>query len=117
MIAVHDSPSFSAARIAQSAAKFKWRGASEFTTTGTLKDTDLTPRLPEIRIPVLLTGGEHDEASPDTLLSFRDALPKGEVAVLPNASHMHHLEQPDLFLAVVRDFLKRVETVESPATP
>ncbi len=92
-------------------------GPSEFTTTGILKDADLTPRLPEIRIPVLLTGGEHDEASPDTLLSFRDALPKGELAVLPNASHMHHLEQPALFLAVVRDFLKRVETADSPTIP
>jgi proline iminopeptidase len=84
-------------------------GPSEFTTTGTLKGADLLPRLPEIRSPVLLVGGEHDEAAPDTLLTYRHALPRGEMAVLPNASHLHHLEQPVLFLALVRDFLNRVE--------
>ncbi|NLG34572.1 MAG: hypothetical protein GX548_04375 [Lentisphaerae bacterium] len=36
------------------------------------------PRLPEIHRPVLLIGGEHDEAAPDTLLTFRDALRRAE---------------------------------------
>ena len=85
-------------------------GPSEFTITGSLKDANLVPRLPEIQLPVLLTGGEHDEAAPDTLLTFRDALPLGEMLVLPRAAHLHHLEQPDLFLAAVRAFLRRAET-------
>ena len=85
-------------------------GPSEFTVTGSLKGVDLLPRLPEINLPVLLVGGEHDEAAPDTLLAYRDALPRGEMAVLPNASHCHHLEQPALFLATVRNFLHRAET-------
>ena len=85
-------------------------GPSEFTVTGSLKGVDLLPRLPEINLPVLLVGGEHDEAAPDTLLTYRDALPRGEMTVLPNASHLHHLEQPTLFLAAVRNFLHRAET-------
>ncbi len=84
-------------------------GPSEFTVTGALKGADLLPRLPEIHLPVLLTGGEHDEAAPDTLLTFRDALPRGEMLVLPRAAHLHHLEQPDLFLAAVRAFLRRAD--------
>jgi pimeloyl-ACP methyl ester carboxylesterase len=75
--------------------------------TGSLKGADLLPRLGEIEAPVLLVGGEHDEAAPDTLMAYRDALPRGEMAVLPNASHCHHLEQPGLFLAIVREFLRR----------
>lgn len=82
-------------------------GPSEFTVTGSLKGVDLLPRLREIDVPVLLVGGEHDEAAPDTLMAFRDALPRGEMAVIPRASHVHHLERPDLFLAIVRDFLRR----------
>ena len=85
-------------------------GPSEFTVTGSLKGTDLLPRLPEIKVPVLLVGGEHDEAAPDTLMTYRDALPRGEMFVLPNASHCHHLEQPSLFLSAVRDFLHRAES-------
>lgn len=84
-------------------------GPSEFTTTGALKGADLLPRLAEIGQPTLLVCGEHDEAAPETLEAFRDRLPRGEMAVLPNASHCHHLEQPALFRAVVRDFLARVE--------
>ena len=84
-------------------------GPSEFTITGSLKGADLLPRLPEIQVPTLLVGGEHDEAAPDTLLTYRDALPRGEMLVLPNASHVHHLEQPFLFLAAVRAFLQRAE--------
>ena len=85
-------------------------GPSEFTVTGSLKGVDLLPRLPEIPLPVLLVGGEHDEAAPDTLLTFRDALPRGEMLVLPHAAHVHHLEQPALFLAAVRNFLHRAES-------
>ena len=85
-------------------------GPSEFTTTGSLKGADLLHRLPEISHPVLLLGGEHDEVAPDTLMAYRDAFPRGEMAVLPNASHCHHLEQPELYLATVRNFLHRVTT-------
>ena len=82
-------------------------GPSEFTTTGSLKGADLLPRLHEITVPALLICGEHDEASPETILKYRDALALGEVAVIPDASHCHHIEKPEIFLAVVRDFLKR----------
>ena len=64
-------------------------GPSEFTTTGSLKGADLLPRLHEITVPALLICGEHDEASPETILKYRDALAQGEVAVIPDASHCH----------------------------
>lgn len=82
-------------------------GPSEFTVTGSLKGHDLLPRLHEIAPPTLLLCGEHDEAAPATVQLFRDRLPRGAMAVLPHASHLHHLEQPELFLAVVRDHLHR----------
>ena len=82
-------------------------GPSEFTTTGNLKGADLLPRLHEVTVPALLICGEHDEASPETILKYRDALASGEAAVIPDASHCHHIEKPAIFLSVVRDFLKR----------
>jgi len=93
-------------------------GPSEFTTTGTLKGADLLPRLPEIKQPTLLICGEHDEAAPETVRMYRDRLPRGEMAVMPNASHCHHLEQPALFRSTVIDFMARVEREDcDPVTP
>ena len=87
-------------------------GPSEFTVTGTLKGHDLLPRLHEIVQPTLLICGEHDEAAPASVQLFRDRLPRGAMAVLPHASHLHHLEQRGLFLEVVRDHLHRADALQ-----
>lgn len=81
-------------------------GPSEFTITGKLKDYDLLPRLHDITIPVLLTCGDFDEAGVKTLKDCQLTMPSAYLAVLPNASHLHHLEKPDLFLCIIRVFLK-----------
>lgn len=82
-------------------------GPSEFTTTGSLKGADLVPHLHKIKVPVLLICGEYDEASPETVLKYRKTIAKGELSVIPDASHCHHIEKPEIFLAVVNDYLKR----------
>jgi proline iminopeptidase len=92
-------------------------GPSEFTTTGSLKGADLVPRLQEIHVPVLLLCGEHDEAAPETVRLYRDAFPDAQMTVLPNASHLHHLEQPDLFRKRVRDFLQPPLAATPPGKP
>jgi len=81
-------------------------GPSEFTITGTLKDYNLLPRLKEIKEPVLLTCGDHDEAGVKTVKDYQEAFTNASMAVLPDASHMHHLEKPELFLRTVRNFLR-----------
>jgi proline iminopeptidase len=80
-------------------------GPSEFTCTGTLGQADLTPRLPEIAIPTLLTCGRHDEATPATVARFGRLIPGARVEIIEDASHSHHLEQSDAYLAMVREFL------------
>jgi proline iminopeptidase len=84
-------------------------GPSEFTITGTLKNHDLAPRLAEIDVPVLLTCGDRDEAAPATVQQFQRAFPNAAMCVLPNAAHLHQIEQPALFLAAVRGFLAGIE--------
>lgn len=85
-------------------------GRSEFTITGALKDFDLTPRLREIREPVLLTCGDRDEAGVKTVKDFQQLFPDARMAVIPNASHLHQIERPEIFAAVVGDFLRDVDT-------
>lgn len=80
-------------------------GPSEFTSTGTLQQADLTPRLPEVHVPTLFTCGRHDEARPETVAQFCGLIHDARMLVLEEASHEHHLERPDTYLAAVRNFL------------
>ena len=82
-------------------------GPTEFHATGTLMELDLVPRLGELRLPVLFTCGRHDEAAPDTVGSFRDAVPGAELALFEESSHTAHLEESERYLDVVRGFLER----------
>ncbi|MEI7638555.1 MAG: alpha/beta hydrolase [Syntrophus sp. (in: bacteria)] len=82
---------------------------SEFTMMGKLKDYDLTPRLPEISHPILLTCGDRDEAGVKTVRAFQQRFPNARMAVIPQASHLHQLERPEISAAVIKDFLRDVD--------
>ncbi len=82
-------------------------GPSEFTVTGVLKDFDRTDHLHQITIPVLLTAGEYDEATPERISYFAGKFPSSEIYVFKGASHSHHLECQGEYLKVVDEFLSR----------
>lgn len=88
-------------------------GPSEFTMTGSLKNTELVNRLKEIKVPVLFTCGRYDEATPETTAIYQQALPGSEMVVIEDASHEHHLEKPQEYLERVRNFLRRIEGRET----
>lgn len=80
-------------------------GPSEFKSTGTLKNYDKVPRLPEISQPALVICGEFDEARPETGERYAGLLPAGEFTCIPKASHVISAEQPTKLVSVVRSFL------------
>jgi L-proline amide hydrolase len=80
-------------------------GPSEFHVIGTLTGWDITPRLRDVRVPVLVISGEHDEATPTVVRPLVDALPDARWELVMDASHSAHLEQPERFLALVETFL------------
>ena len=82
-------------------------GPSEFRSTGTLRTYDREPRLGELRVPVLLLGGEFDEARPPTLARFRRQIPGAELVVIPGAAHALLRDAPDRVTAAIADFLAR----------
>lgn len=84
-------------------------GPTEFHCTGNLQGYDLTPRLPEIRVPTLFTCGRHDEATPDAMVAFRDIVPRAELVVFERSSHSAHLEETGHYLDQVGAFLHRVD--------
>ncbi len=80
-------------------------GPSEFHVIGSLQAWDITPRLPEIQVPVLVISGEHDEATPNVVRPMVDALPDATWELFDGASHSTHLEQPERFMNLVSAFL------------
>ncbi len=87
--------------------KTMW-GNTEFSVTGTLIDFDVTSRLGQISVPTIFVCGEFDEASPQACRDFARLVPNSTVKVIPGASHTAHLERPDLFLQILREFFARV---------
>jgi L-proline amide hydrolase len=85
-------------------------GPTEFTVVGTIAGFDITDRLAEVDVPVLLVSGEHDEVRPDVVASMHERLRDSEWVLFEDSSHMPHLEEPERFLSVVEAFLERVES-------
>jgi proline-specific peptidase len=79
-------------------------GNTEFNATGTLKDYDASARLDRIEVPTLFTCGEFDEATPAACQEFAALVPNGRAEVIPDASHMAFIEQPEAYMATVRPF-------------
>jgi L-proline amide hydrolase len=84
-------------------------GPTEFTVVGTIKDWDITDRLGEIEVPVLLVSGAHDEVRPHVVQAVHERLRDSRWELFEDSSHMPHVEEPQRFLRVVEAFLSQVE--------
>ena len=84
-------------------------GPSEFTVRGSLRQKDLTGLLPTLRLPVLFTCGEFDEATPLTVRDYAGMTPRAVMKVFAGASHMHFLEEEEEYMAVFAAFLDGAE--------
>lgn len=79
-------------------------GPSEFTCRGNLKDIDITDRLHEIKISVLLICGEFDQVRQSTCEYYRSLIPGARIAVIPDASQTSYLEEPNIFYWTLKNF-------------
>ena len=89
---------------------YTMNGPSEFHVVGVTKDWDRTDRLSEIRVPTLITSGRHDESTPRINEVLHKGIVGSEWVLFEQSSHMAHIEEPDLYMPVVRSFVERIET-------
>jgi pimeloyl-ACP methyl ester carboxylesterase len=61
--------------------------------------------LANIPIPVLVMAGDDDLVVPGHTIALYEALPLGQLAVVPGASHAVFMEKPDLVNRLIADFL------------
>jgi L-proline amide hydrolase len=84
-------------------------GPSEFTVIGPLREFDLTDRLGEFDVPLLLVSGGHDEVRPEVVRDLFERVPGARWELFEESSHTPHLEEPERFLEVVSAFLAEAE--------
>jgi len=67
---------------------------------------DLTPRLPEVTCPTLVTVGRTDWVTPVAMSeTIADLVPDARLVVFEHSGHSPQVEERDLFQATVRGFL------------
>jgi 3-oxoadipate enol-lactonase len=73
-----------------------------------LAELDLRPQLGQVKVPVLVLVGEHDEATPPPMShEITAGLPQARLKIIPNCAHVPQLQAPSAFLAAIGDFLPR----------
>lgn len=85
------------------------QGESEFTVGGTLKTLNITNRLVDIRVPVLLSHGKYDTMRPAVVQAMLDKLPLAESVQLNRSGHISMIDEPREMNDAVADFFDRVE--------
>jgi len=84
------------------------QGPNEFTVTGTMKDFEITDRLPAITVPTLITCGRYDEAGPEVQGPIHEKIRGSELVVFDKSSHMLMWEeQADEYLDTIERFVKK----------
>lgn len=99
---------FSPDKIGSSIYQKMW-GPSEFTITGTLKYWDVRNKLSEIHIPTLITSGRYDESTPLINKTLHDGIAHSQWVLFKKSAHLAHIEEPELYIKVLSDFLNKVE--------
>ncbi len=84
-------------------------GPTEFHVIGTMKDWTIEDRLSSIIAPTLLISGRHDEATPLVVAPYVENIPGCRWVVFEKSSHMPHVEEKELCLKTVSEFLKELD--------
>jgi proline iminopeptidase len=84
-------------------------GPNEFTITGTIRDINLVPELPRIRVPTLVLGGRYDEVTPAVAEQIHAGIPGSRRVTFERSSHTPFWEEREAFMSVVAAFLRDVD--------
>jgi proline-specific peptidase len=85
----------------------------EWNVTGNLKDWDVTTRLIELDLPVLVTSGQYDEMTPVLVRALVDRIRDAEWVIFEESAHFAPAEEPDRYREVLESFLTRVEAAST----
>jgi proline iminopeptidase len=83
-----------------------WGSHGEFVVDGNLTEVEWVDRLTQIKIPTLILVGDHDESDPAMSREMATKIAGAKLVILPNSGHMTFVDQPDLFVKAITDFVR-----------
>jgi hypothetical protein len=82
-----------------------------------LRQTDLRPYLPQIKVPTMGMFGDKDiVVSPNQWKPMQEGISDCRIERFHNAGHFIMLDEPQTFMDTLQDFLSSPNKVETPAT-
>ena len=78
-----------------------------FAVFESLGDWDFRPLLQQIKVPALVVEGEKTNVPLDATRQWAASMPNGQLLLIPNAGHVHFIEQPKTFFKAAEKFLRR----------
>jgi proline iminopeptidase len=82
-----------------------WGSHGEFVVDGNLVEVEYVDKLSQIKVPTLIIVGDHDESDPKMSREMHDKIAGSQLVILPSSGHMTFVDQPEMFLKAVRDFV------------
>jgi proline iminopeptidase len=82
-----------------------WGSHGEFVVDGNLTSVEYADRLASIKVPTLITVGDHDEVAPSIAEDMHAKIAGSKLVILPQSGHMTFVDQPSLYLKTVADFV------------
>ncbi len=82
-----------------------WGSHGEFVIDGNLKSVEYADRLPSLSVRTLVTAGDHDECDPAQAKELSRLIHGSRLVIFPQSGHMTFVDQPDLFIHTINDFL------------
>src|SRR3984893_15498861 len=81
-----------------------------------LAELDLRPELGQVKVPVLVLVGEHDEATPPPMShELAAGLPNARLKIIAGCAHVPQLQVPEMFLEAIGEFLAASRRSDAPA--
>ncbi len=82
-----------------------WGSNGEYIIDGNLKSVEYVDRLHTIKVPTLINCGDHDECDPSLSKEMHEKIPGSKLVIFPQSGHMTFVDQPNMFIKAIDDFL------------
>ena len=86
-----------------------FQGDNEFVITGKLKDWHFRNQLKNIKVPTLITFGEHESMPLATGKKMAELIPNAKFVTTPNGGHHHMVDNSDVYYKHLADFIRDCE--------
>lgn len=86
-----------------------FQGDNEFVITGKLKDWHFRDQLKNIKVPTLITYGDHESMPMPTGKKMAELIPNAKFVTTPGGGHHHMVDNPDIYYKHLADFIRQVE--------